>query len=372
MPCLYCVAMHIEQLKSGAWRAAVHHGGVRRNTKQFRTRAEASYAGAELITEMGGRPPETVTVEVLLAGFMADAGKTWSPNTHMRAMYSTGLLPESFTGRAVCDVTPAILDLLYKQLEREGWSLHTMRGAHMTLSVAWGKAIIYGWAKTNPFRDVKPPKPPPRQVVAPDHEQVAALLAATSGLERLYLQVALTAARRGEVVALGWADVDLGEHPVAQATLHITHSSVQAYGKVTDHGTKTGDKGHRVLALDRPTAVALRRWRTAQAALALAHGLPSPVHIFSDDAGVTPWTPDRASRMFKRACKRAGVTGVRLHDLRHYVATTMLEDGEPLLDVAAQLGHSSMTTTATVYAHYRKGHGAAAADRRAARLYGAG
>jgi integrase len=93
------------------------------------------------------------------------------------------------------------------------------------------------------------------------------------------------------------------------------------------------------------------------------------VYVFSDDAGVTPWRPDRVSRMFRRVADRAGAEGVRLHDLRHFVATTMLEDGEPLHEVAGQLGNT-MKTTEEKYRHFMPGRGRDSVDRRAARLGG--
>ncbi|MGI6199300.1 MAG: tyrosine-type recombinase/integrase, partial [Christensenellales bacterium] len=39
------------------------------------------------------------------------------------------------------------------------------------------------------------------------------------------------------------------------------------------------------------------------------------------------------------------------HDLRHSVATHLLELGVPIEEVSAWLGHSNIATTAKVYAH---------------------
>jgi integrase len=132
--------------------------------------------------------------------------------------------------------------------------------------------------------------------------------------------------------------------------------------------TKTGRKGDRRLDLDDDTLALLEAHRAEQAATAEARRLPAPVYVFSHDGGVSPWRPGYVGLAFRRA--RAGVPGanVRFHDLRHYVATTMLADGEPLIDVAAQLGHSTPATTARVYAHYLPGRGRESATKRAGRL----
>ena len=54
---------------------------------------------------------------------------------------------------------------------------------------------------------------------------------------------------------------------------------------------------------------------------------------------------------YKRALQKAGLPEVRFHDLRHSVATYLLELGTPIEEVSAWLGHSSITTTAKIYAH---------------------
>ena len=55
--------------------------------------------------------------------------------------------------------------------------------------------------------------------------------------------------------------------------------------------------------------------------------------------GSVPWRPDSTTRAFRVLCKKAGVTGVRLHDLRHYVATRLLASGIDVRTVAGRLGH---------------------------------
>jgi integrase len=50
------------------------------------------------------------------------------------------------------------------------------------------------------------------------------------------------------------------------------------------------------------------------------------------------------------ACRRAGIKGLRFHDLRHTTATRMLENGASIVDVSKILGHSDLKTTMR-YAH---------------------
>ena len=52
---------------------------------------------------------------------------------------------------------------------------------------------------------------------------------------------------------------------------------------------------------------------------------------------------------------RAGLKGVRLHDLRHFHATAMLEAGVHVKVVQERLGHSTVGVTGNIYSHVTPG-----------------
>jgi len=55
-------------------------------------------------------------------------------------------------------------------------------------------------------------------------------------------------------------------------------------------------------------------------------------------------------RSFMSACKKAGIEGLRFHDLRHTAATRMIENGANIVAVSRILGHSDVKITMR-YAH---------------------
>jgi integrase len=80
------------------------------------------------------------------------------------------------------------------------------------------------------------------------------------------------------------------------------------------------------------------------------------------DPGTVKALEEQRTRMENRAeiCE-VGLETVRLHDLRHYVATRLLDGGVPVRAVSERLGHATATTTLAIYAH-----AVPATDRRAA------
>lgn len=340
--------MHLSRLPSGRWRVAVKHKGVRR-TATAATKTLAQLIGAELEVELGARrPTDTVTVAVLLEAHMGSVD--WSPTTVQNAETVIKLIPDDFKNRPVSDVDAATVAALFRRLHREHWSPFRIQRLRMVLSTAWHTtAIPARWATFNPVRDAKIPKLPHRDITPPDSATVTRLLDAAEGPIELFLRLAAaTGARRGELIALQWSDIDL-ERRLCRITRSIVWTSEDGKPRMTERDTKTSVKGHRTITLGTRLAKRLDEHRIHQ--LELADGW-TPRWVFSHDAGVTPWRGDFVSHSFVQLCARVGVKGVRLHDLRHHLATDLLSQGVPVHQVSSRLGHSSTGTTQRIYGHW--------------------
>jgi integrase len=163
----------------------------------------------------------------------------------------------------------------------------------------------------------------------------------------------VTGARRSELAALRWVDLEGGRLTIDSSIAVIRDCSLEGAGRpqLRDDPTKTGNR--RVVTLDAATLGALDSLRAHPGMLGpwvLAHGS-------------RPISPDRISAWWRRARDAVGLDGKwRLHDLRHWSATTSIAAGHDVRSVAARLGHANPSMTLRVYAHAVEAADAALAE----------
>ena len=155
-----------------------------------------------------------------------------------------------------------------------------------------------------------------------------------------------TGARRGELLALAWPDVDLDT-----AVLTIRKSLEQ-----TKHGLRVKEtKGRKIRRLNLPDASVqlLRVLKGRQAETRRMFGFDYRVDldlVFCHPDG-NYIRPDVVTKAAPRIAKKAGLAGVSLHTIRHSHGSQLLSLGVPLPTVSKRLGHANVHVTATVYSH---------------------
>jgi integrase len=129
----------------------------------------------------------------------------------------------------------------------------------------------------------------------------------------------LTGARKGEVLSMRFDNnLDLDR------------------GIWTKPGSTTKQKTEHIVPLSAPAVQLLRGIK------------PRGEYVFSSD-GASGHVAD-IQKAWVRLCKTAGISGVRIHDLRHSFASQLVNSGASLQLIGALLGHSNPITTAR-YSH---------------------
>ena len=292
-----------------------------------------------------------------------------SPTTsnEYRRLLDRQILPSLGTGK-VRTLRAADLDVFYSNLLRQGGgggrplSAQSVQHTHALIRRLLSQAVKWGWAASNAAANASPPKVRHHELHLPTPEQVVALLRAATDRDPdfgCFLRLAaVTGARRGELCALRWRDVNLDD-----GLLSISRSIVDGRSdSLIEKDTKTHSS--RKITLDPGTRAALagQHARHVERAAAFDVPLPRSAFVFSDSPeGRMAWRPGRVTLAFVRLCQRVGVADVRLHDLRHFAATRMLMAGVPVKTVSGRLGHANAATTLGVYAHFVESSDAEAA-----------
>jgi integrase len=194
---------------------------------------------------------------------------------------------------------------------------------------------------------VEGPKVEASEAKALTEDEIVRLLDATAATSwhAFFVHAIATGARRGELCALRWGDVDLdGE------TATIRGSLSQSRFGIDLKGTKT--ERVRIVPLTPDAIDAVRKHRARQAAerLAVCEAYVDHGFVFANPLG-SPIPPQRFTQAFDHYARKLELSTRKLH------RTT-----------AAVLGHSATSTTANVYAHVLPGAQARAVAAIGARI----
>ena len=302
--------------RNGRWQARIIRKGHTDEARTFATRQDAQkWARAvESSMDRGGyvssTSAERITLAEIIARYLEDVTPTLK-GAKDDAIRLRALMRHHMCRLAMTAVTPSRI----AQFRDD--RLQQVSAGTVIRELACLSAIInharreWGVEIENPVSRVrKPPAPAGRDRVLSEAEE-ARLLAALHPTGRrspwllpLVLLALQTAMRRGELLALRWEDVNLSTR-----TARL-------------HDTKNGEG--RVVPL-------------SSRAMEVLQALPRSI-----TGQVIPMTACAACAAFDRATARAGIAGLRFHDLRHTAITRMAEKLPNVIELAAVSGHRSL------------------------------
>ena len=285
----------------------------------------------------------------------------WTPYTeHRYRNYVEGRIRPVLGGVKLTKFGPENCDHFYAALLAEGLSPTTVRHVHAILASACELAVDWGWLQRNPVKRAHPPSRARPETRAPSAEEITRIVDAAQQLDPmkavLLVVAAMTGARRGELCALKWSDVDW-----ERRTLTIARS-LTITPDVTIEGT-TKTKKSRTISLGAMGVEQLRTHRERCSDLARSGGIEllNDAYIFSTSLdGLVPVKPDSLTQFHVRLMAKLGMD-YRFHELRHFMATSMAASGVGIRTIAGRLGHADPALTLRTYAHWLE-----TADREAA------
>ena len=215
------------------------------------------------------------------------------------------------------------VDRIEAKKKPKGLAPKTVRNIHQMIGSAYNLAIEQKLVTRNPTQGCALPKVEHKEMKTLTADQLSAFFreARDSGVYELYYLDLATGLRRGELLGLKWADVDL-EHNAVKVQRAISRQN----GKVVEAPLKTKN-AYRTLPLSADAIDVLKMQKCK---------VGNSEWVFPSPTG-GPMSPDSVLHMLQRVLKRAGLPRIRFHDLRHpYVKHTTKIFSLRLMDFQAQ------------------------------------
>lgn len=207
---------------------------------------------------------------------------------------------------------------------KDGTKKSTVNRYLAILKRLYNVAIEWGYAKENPVRHVKffPENDNLMERILTPEEEDCLFEAASEHLRPILVVALNTGMRRGEILNLHWHQVDLYSR------------------EIRVEKTKSGKT--RVVDINSVLFEEFKR---------LKNESQNNPYVFPNPKTGEPYKKLQTS--FTGACRRAGIVGLRMHDLRHTFASRLVERGVDLIRVKELLGHSTVRITER-YTHSNK------------------
>jgi integrase len=281
------------------------------------------------------------TVGDLIDRFVEEQLPRRRPNTatDYRSMIEVHIRP-ALGKRKVASLTFEDIDKLHRLLTKTPYRANRVVSLVSTMC---SLAIKWKWIATNPCHGVERNHEAKRVRYLTADERTRLVKALTEHDDQdaadVFRLLLLTGARRNEVLAMRWSDIDLGA------------------GVWTKLAGSTKQKKDHHVPLSAPARELLARRLPNEATEWVFPGNGRSGHR----AGV--------KSNWKRILKAAGISNLRIHDLRHSFASHLVSGGASLPLIGSLLGHSNPVTT-NRYAHLYDDPQRAAVERVGAAITG--
>ena len=337
-------------MRPGIYKLRVFDGNrqVSRNVRAD-GKTEANKLLAQFVTEVldrGDGVTPTRTVAVLLEEFIAhQRSRGRSPKTVYEAQRAIERIINPALGSVkLQSLRTRQIDNLYRRLIEEGRSPGSIRRYHAVLSAALNQGIRWQWIGTNPAALATLPAERRQEIDAITVEDAGRLIRAAEEANPRFAMLlklgVLTGARRGELCALRWRDIDL-ENGVIRIRAALYRAGEERGEKTTKSGRVTE------VPLDEYGVALLSSW-------AAEHPSEDDCFVVSSTPdGLAPVNPDSLSSFTHRIAKRAGIKMAGRNPLRHLAGTELIAAGMDPRSVADYLGHADPSITLRRYAHAR-------------------
>ncbi|MBA7483465.1 Tyrosine recombinase XerC [subsurface metagenome] len=321
--CLNYGRIYMRTYKSGrsSWTLDYHNENGKRVQKALpyvRSRKEALFALSKKIVEVFDRrygkeqKREEIGFKTFAQIYLQDyamiAKRSWRTDAgRLRIM------GQFFKDIELREITPLIIQKFRAWRLKEGNTKSTANRYLALLKKMFSIAIGENYAEENPVKKVKffSEKDNLKERILTEEEEVKLMETCSDALYPILIAALNTGMRKGEILNLRWTQIDLKGR------------------RIRVEKTKSGKVRH--IPINDILLYELRGLKDKNS------------YVFFNPKTGKPYVDMKTG--FKAACRRAGIKGMRFHDLRHTFASRLIEKGADIETVRDLLGHSAITVT---------------------------
>lgn len=271
-------------------------------------------------------PAETVLFKEAWEKYMREEARYKSEGTYQRAIGCAKNFLPCIGDLTLSEITPAVLSAYKTKRLEEGVKTGTVvKELQFIRRVFSLSKREWRLIDQNPFEFFKMPAVNDQRVRFLRPGEFERLLkGCPSWLKPIVILARYTGMRQGNILSLTWSQVDLQGR-----VIHLDNTKNRQRLSMpladTPFNVLATMKGNKVRYLDCP-------------------------FVFHENG--KPYRREKVTMAFVRACRRAGITDFRFHDLRHDFASNLVQRGNDLYIVQHLLGHRDGRMTQR-YAHLR-------------------
>jgi integrase len=341
---------------SGLWtcrfRETDENGNVknRRLSGKYKTKKEAQYAYEDYLAAKAAEPikkeeqpaqkPRAMLFDDLVVKYMQyQKGRIKEGSYYDIAHKIASRITPFFSGMRADEIKP--IDVLEWQQSLEEYSYKYRKTLHGHL------VGIYNYAeKYHDIPNVMKKADPPRNLEVKKEmsfwtpEEFSAFIECVDApeYEMFFRFLFATGCRRGEALAITWADLDLKKCTV-RICKSVNHKIVGEHDKPYKVTTPKNEGSNRTIPMPTSLRDVLAEYKKGREDAAFVFG------------GEDPLSPTNIARTLKNAAEKAGVKRIRIHDFRHSCASILISHGVSIVAVSRHLGHANTTQTLDTYSH---------------------
>lgn len=297
-----------------------------------------------------------VTVETFAKRWLADLDIDEMSREHLEMRFRSRILPD-IGARQIASVSPSVIRSWDRGLREAGMSDRYRHTLFTNLSALFTAAVDDGLIAKSPFvgKSVRKPRPGKGAIVPWPDQRVWAVQAALPQRFRVLVDLAAgLGLRQGECFGLALEDIDF-----LRGVVHVRRQ-VKTVRATRVFALPKYDK-ERHIPLPEPVKLALAAHQAFPAQeMALPWDVAGGREVATRLVVTSMWNHPIAANDFnrnywKRALEACGVPCGRyengMHDLRHFFASSLLEQGVSIKAVAEWLGHTDAAFTLATYTH---------------------